>query len=215
MKELRLQGISDIVAANDFLDAHFRDDFNRRFARAPESDLDAHRPLLLTAPLADIFQLQARRKVSRQLTVNYQRTLYVLEKTESARATMGKHVMLYEDDAGRVTIRTEAGGDLRAEAFDRVPKARFSQEMWWTTSCSAAHWRWLGNSKSTPRTSGSSTLGPSGSAGWRQRAWRRLRLDDDQRAVPEPKDVARWTPVQRTFLSYGEEDISTLREQRV
>ena len=124
VKELRLQGISDIVAANDFLDAHFRDDFNRRFARAPESDLDAHRPLLLTAPLADIFQLQARRKVSRQLTVNYQRTLYVLEKTDSARATMGKHVMLYEDDAGRVTIRTEAGGELRAEAFDRVPKTR-------------------------------------------------------------------------------------------
>ena len=30
--------------------------------------------------------------------------------------------------------------------------------------------------------------------------------------MPEPKDVARWTPVQRTFLSYGEEDISTLRE---
>ena len=104
MKELRLQGISDIVAANDFLDAHFRDDFNRRFARAPESDLDAHRPLLPTAPLKDIFQLQARRKVSRQLTINYQRTLYVLEKTDSARATMGKHVMLYEDDAGRVTI---------------------------------------------------------------------------------------------------------------
>jgi transposase len=124
VKELRLQGISDIVAANDFLDAHFREDFNRRFARAPESDLDAHRPLLLTAPLADIFQLQARRKVSRQLTINYQRTLYVLEKTDSARATMGKHVMLYEDDAGRVTIRTEAGGELRAEAFDRVPKAR-------------------------------------------------------------------------------------------
>jgi hypothetical protein len=50
VKELRLQGISDIVAANDFLDAHFRDAFNRRFACAPESDLDAHRPLLLTAP---------------------------------------------------------------------------------------------------------------------------------------------------------------------
>ena len=85
---------------------------------------DAHRPLLLNAPLADIFQLQARRKVSKQLTIHYQRTLYVLEKTDVARAAMGKHVMVYEDNAGTVSIRTEAGWELQAEAFDKVPRAR-------------------------------------------------------------------------------------------
>jgi transposase len=143
VKELRLQGISDIVAANDFLDAHFR----------------------------------------------------------------------YEDDAGRVTIRTKPVASSAPRLSTGYPRPGFSQEMWSTTSCSAAHWRWLDNSKSTPRTSGSSTLGPSGSGGWRQRAWRRPRLDDDPCAGREREDVALWNPVQRTFLSYGEEDISTLREQ--
>ena len=124
VKELRLQGISDIEAANDFLDAHFRDDFNRRFARVPESDHEAHRPLLLSAPLEDIFKLQARRKVSKRLTIHYKRTLYVLEKSDHARRVMGKHVMVFEDDAGNVSIRTEAGRELKAEPFDKVPRAR-------------------------------------------------------------------------------------------
>ena len=66
----------------------------------PESDHDAHRPLLLSAPLEDIFKLQARRKVSKRLTINYKRTLYVLEKADLARRVMGKHVMVFEDDAG-------------------------------------------------------------------------------------------------------------------
>lgn len=124
VKELRLQRISDLATANDFLDARFREDFNRRFARVPESDHDAHRPLRSAAPLDDIFRLQARRKVSKRLTFNYQRTLYVLEKTHTARAQMGKHVHLYEDAEGHVRIRTAEGQELRAQTFDRVPRAR-------------------------------------------------------------------------------------------
>ncbi|MCB9658904.1 MAG: ISNCY family transposase [Polyangiales bacterium] len=124
VKELRLQGISDMVTANEFLDAQFREDFNARFARVPESDHDAHRPLLLSAPIEDIFKLQARRKVTKRLTINYQRTLYVLEKSDAARAVMGKEVLVYEDADGAVSIRTESGFELDARAFDRVPRAR-------------------------------------------------------------------------------------------
>jgi hypothetical protein len=50
VKELRLQGISDIDSANAYL-PEFRADFNRRFAVAPRSTHDAHRPLLKTENL--------------------------------------------------------------------------------------------------------------------------------------------------------------------
>ena len=44
VKELRLCGISDMVAVQAYL-PEFRDDYNRRFARAPRNAHDAHRPL--------------------------------------------------------------------------------------------------------------------------------------------------------------------------
>jgi transposase len=53
VKELRLLGISDIDSANAYL-PEFRQDFNRRFAVAPRSNYDAHRPLLKTEKLDPI-----------------------------------------------------------------------------------------------------------------------------------------------------------------
>ena len=43
MKEMRLRGISDMAAGNAYL-PEFMADFNRRFAAAPRSPEDAHRP---------------------------------------------------------------------------------------------------------------------------------------------------------------------------
>ena len=50
VKELRLRAIGDIDAANAFAPA-FLADYNRRFARAPHSEHDAHRPLLPSTDL--------------------------------------------------------------------------------------------------------------------------------------------------------------------
>ena len=44
MKELRLQGISSIEAANEYA-AEFMADYNARFAVPPRNSNDAHRPL--------------------------------------------------------------------------------------------------------------------------------------------------------------------------
>src|SRR5499427_9303964 len=54
VKELRLAGISTIDAGNAFLPG-FMEDFNRRFAKAPLSDKDVHRPLSEHDHLDDAF----------------------------------------------------------------------------------------------------------------------------------------------------------------
>lgn len=68
IKELRLHSISGIDAANAFL-PEFIADFNRRFAKPPQSPVDAHRPLLRNADeLAPIHSTHHTRKLSKNFT---------------------------------------------------------------------------------------------------------------------------------------------------
>jgi hypothetical protein len=60
VKELRLRAISSVEAANAYL-PEFITDFNSRFAVAPRSSEDAHRPLPATADLDRILVLCERR----------------------------------------------------------------------------------------------------------------------------------------------------------
>ena len=78
IKELRLQNISSLAAANAFAYA-FMADFNARFAKVPRSDFDAHRPLRGDEELARIFSWREWRKVSQSLTLQYAKVLYLLE----------------------------------------------------------------------------------------------------------------------------------------
>jgi hypothetical protein len=99
VKELRLRGISDIEAANAFA-PEFIADYNRRFARAPRSDHDAHRPLQPSDDLARVFSWQETRLVSKSLTLSYKRVLYVLDPTDAARAARGQRVGIEEREDG-------------------------------------------------------------------------------------------------------------------
>ena len=103
VKELRLRGISDVEAANAFA-PEFIADYNRRFARAPRSEHDAHRPLQSSDDLARIFSWQETRLVSKSLTLNYKRVLYVLDPTDAARAARGQRVGIEEREDGSLSF---------------------------------------------------------------------------------------------------------------
>ena len=113
VKELRLRGLNDPVAAAPFL-PEFMADYNRRFAKPPAVAYDAHRPLRPEDDLTRIFTLQATRRISRQLTVHYNRDLYVLEDAVGTRRLSGATALVSEAEDGSVTIR----------ANDRVLAAR-------------------------------------------------------------------------------------------
>ena len=102
VKELRLRGISDVKAANAFA-PEFMADYNRRFARSPRSEHDAHRPLQPTDDLARIFSWQETRLVSKSLTLNYKRVLYVLDPNE-ARSARGQRVGIEEREDGSLSF---------------------------------------------------------------------------------------------------------------
>jgi hypothetical protein len=117
VKELRLAGISSMGDGNAFAPG-FIDKFNERFAREPLNPHDAHRPLRADENLRDLFTWQEQRKVSRALTLHYQRVMYVLDKSAAAKRAMGKQVTIYESEDGQVTIRHD-GQELSAHPFEK------------------------------------------------------------------------------------------------
>ncbi len=117
VKELRLRGISDVEAANAFA-PEFIADYNRRFARAPRSEHDAHRPLQPSDDLARVFCWQETRLVSKSLTLHYKRVLYVLDPTDAARAARGKAVGIEEREDGSLSF-WHGEHELLATAFPK------------------------------------------------------------------------------------------------
>ena len=103
VKELRLRGISDMQAGNAFL-AEYREDFNRRFAVPPRSSHDAHRPLLATENLDVILTHQETRTLSKNLTVQFNKTVYQIQSDRPDYALRNAQVIACENAKGKVTI---------------------------------------------------------------------------------------------------------------
>jgi hypothetical protein len=103
VKELRLLGISDIDSANAYL-PEFRLDFNRRFAVAPRSNHDAHRPLLKSEKLDIILTRQKTATLSKNLTVQANKVIYQIQSLRPDYALRKAQVTVCENTKGEVTI---------------------------------------------------------------------------------------------------------------
>lgn len=118
VKELRLRDISTPDAAKAFA-AEFMADYNRRFAKAPRHDFDVHRPLDADDNLNQIFTWREPRKVSKALTVRYDKMLLLLEDNDESRRAMGKYLDAWQYPDGRVELRSH-GTVLPYSAYDRL-----------------------------------------------------------------------------------------------
>jgi hypothetical protein len=103
VKELRLRGISDIDSANAYL-PEFRQDYNRRFAVAPRSNQDAHRPLLNSEDLDLILTHQKTGTLSKNLTVQSKGVIYQIQSDRPNYALRNAQVTVCENAQGDVTI---------------------------------------------------------------------------------------------------------------
>jgi transposase len=103
VKELRLQGISNLAQANAYL-PEFMADFNRRFGVAPRSPQDAHRPLVVTENLAHILAWQEPRTLSKNLTVQFKKVVYQIQTDRPTYALRNAQVTVCEDASGQVTV---------------------------------------------------------------------------------------------------------------
>jgi Helix-turn-helix domain len=124
VKELRLAGISSIADGNAFLES-FRRDYNARFGRTPASDHDAHRKLIKAerVRIDDIFSWQESRAITRSLTLQYDKVVYLIKPGPENDKIAGQHVTVFDYPDGRFKIRYE-GRELPYSVFDRLSQIR-------------------------------------------------------------------------------------------
>jgi hypothetical protein len=80
-------------------------DYNARFAKAPANNKDLHRPLRAGDHLDDAFAWKEERTLSRALTLEYDKVLFILEPSEQAKAAIGERVTVVDYPDGRLAIR--------------------------------------------------------------------------------------------------------------
>ncbi len=118
VKELRLAGVASVDAGNAFLTG-FVERFNARFAVRPARPGDLHRPLDLSpGRLGDILCHRERRHVGQQLTLAYERKLFILTRNDVTEAVAGEYVELYHYADDRLDIRWR-GHSLPYSVFDK------------------------------------------------------------------------------------------------
>lgn len=85
VKELRLAGISEIEAANQFLCDGYLDSLNQKFAKPPVDEVDAHVALLGTQNLANILCFTEPRIVGRDYVVQFENRLFQIQRQKRRR----------------------------------------------------------------------------------------------------------------------------------
>ena len=118
VKELRLAGAATLADGNALLPA-FMADYNARFAKAPANSKDLHRRLGPGDDLEDAFAWKEERTLSRALTLQYDKILFILEPVEQAKAAIGKRVTVVDYPDGRLSIRYK-GIELAYRTFDKI-----------------------------------------------------------------------------------------------
>jgi transposase len=118
VKELRLRGISTVCEANAYAPA-FMAAYNARFAKPPKSDFDAHRPLRADESLELVMTWREPRKVTKSLTVQYDRVMYMLQDTLEHRRLIERYIEIWEYPDGRIELRAD-GRILPCRQYDRL-----------------------------------------------------------------------------------------------
>ena len=120
VKELRLKGISTIEDANRFLPT-FMKQYNRKFGKPPKSDYNAHRPLQANDNLKEIFCWQEPRTLTKALTVQYDKVVYLIEDCVETRKLANKRVMVHDYSDGSIKIAYD-GYALPYRVFDKLQR---------------------------------------------------------------------------------------------
>ena len=118
VKELRLRGISTIVEANTYAPS-FMAAYNARFAKPPKSDFDAHRPLRGDENLDLLMTWREPRRVTKSLTIQYDRVMYLLDDTPENRKLIHRYIDVWEYPDGRIEIRAD-GEVLACRRYDQL-----------------------------------------------------------------------------------------------
>jgi hypothetical protein len=104
VKEMRLRGINNIDQANAFI-PEFIKDFNKRFAKAPAMPENKHlKARQSKSALRQILSLHFERKLSKNLELSYENTIYQIQSKTQNYTMRGARIKIIDDQAGQVSL---------------------------------------------------------------------------------------------------------------
>jgi transposase len=104
VKELRLKNIKKRDEANCFLDAHFLDFINKKFAKQPESSVNGHRDAKCYGDLEQIFCWEYYRKVYNDWTIHFGNKCYQIYKTTPLIVRPKNEILIREHLNGKISM---------------------------------------------------------------------------------------------------------------
>ena len=106
--DMRLAGVSDIQAANEFLERVYLANHNGKFTEPPACEADAHRPAD-GLDLAAILSHQETRTVTNDYTISYYNVRYQIAKDNDLAGLRGSKVVVEQRLDGSVHVRFRDG----------------------------------------------------------------------------------------------------------
>ncbi|HAT72519.1 MAG TPA: hypothetical protein DCS63_06865 [Elusimicrobia bacterium] len=120
VKELRLAGISDMAAANKFLETVYIAKHNGKFAIAPASRLNAHRPLLKTHRLDEILCVKLTRTLANDYTLRFDNKFFQVTREQDIRIRSRDIVTVEQWLGGSIHLKFK-GVYLRYKNINKLP----------------------------------------------------------------------------------------------
>jgi transposase len=102
IKEMRLRGISDLEGANEYLEAEFLPDYERRFSIQPASPADVHQAK--PRHLDEILSWEDERVVRKDWTINWNNRFFQLDSEHENLALAGRRVLVRLLRSGTVQL---------------------------------------------------------------------------------------------------------------
>lgn len=124
VKELRLANISSIEEANKFLENIYIPKHNARFSIAPASKINAHRALLKSHQLEEIFALKSERTLYNDFTIRFKNNFFQIEKEQPMRIRPKSKVMVEIRLDGTTHIKFK-GAYLNIKPINKLPYIPF------------------------------------------------------------------------------------------
>lgn len=95
-------------------------DFNRRFSRPAKYPKDLHRPVIqCSQELDDIFAWQELRTLSKALTFQYDKIMYIVEPTEENTRIVGEKITVFDYPDGSIAFQ-HLHRSLYCRVFDKL-----------------------------------------------------------------------------------------------
>ena len=120
IKEMRLMNISNAEQGNKFL-PEFMGQFNKKFGIKSIDPKNMHREIMPHEDLNEIFSWQENRTLSKNLTLQYDKALYLIEDSVDNRSLARNKVTVFEYFDGAIKIKCN-NRELPYRIFDKIKK---------------------------------------------------------------------------------------------